>query len=272
MPTPQTLVVDGQKIAINVSGTGNKNIVFVHGASMSGETWLPQLNDAALKQKYRMFAIDLPGHGGSQWLSHPDAYSLKELAHILRKTIEALQIAPFILVSLSFGTCLAGEITPPPANCLGIVLASPSVLNHQLDLSEVLTLGPMGHVIATESPSDDDLREYIRHSTTSEAVARTFYHSYRNTDPAFRKSIGNIMMNGAWTDELMNIKEWNVPVCVVFGKEERLVNTHYLDHYDPLWNGKVVMIENAGHVINEENPDAFNGMLDNFASAVFKNF
>jgi len=269
MPTPQTLVIEGKTIAVSVSGTGNKNIVFVHGASQSGETWLPQLNDPALKQAYRMFAIDLPGHGSSQRLDHPNAYGLKELANILMKTIEALQLDQFILVSLSFGTCLTGEIAPPPANCLGIILASPCILNHQLDLSEIMTLGPLGHVIAAENPSDDDLREYIRNSTTSEVVTRTFYHSYRNTDPAFRKSIGNIMMNGEWTDELMNIKKWAVPVCVVFGEEEKLVNPNYLDNFDPLWSGKVVRIENAGHAINEENPDAFNRLIDNFASEVF---
>lgn len=269
MPTPQTLIVEGKTIAINVSGTGKRNIVFVHGASMSGETWLPQLEDPALKQSYRMFAIDLPGHGSSQRLDHPNAYGLKELANILMKTIESLQLDQFILTSLSFGTNLAGEIKPPPSNCLGIILAGPCIINHQLDLSEILTLGPMGHVITTENPSDGDLREYMGYATTSEDVARTCYHSYRNTDPAFRKGIANIMTNGEWTDELTNIKEWNVPVCVVFGKEETLVNTHYLDNYDPLWNGKVVMIENAGHVINEENPDAFNRLLDNFASAVY---
>lgn len=270
MPNPQTINVDGQTIAFQVSGTANKSIVFVHGASMSGESWLPQLEDAALKEKYRMFAIDLPGHGRSQRLDHPNAYGLKELAELLRKTIEALPLDQFILVSLSFGTSLTGEIQPPLPNCQGILLASPTLLNHQLDLSEILTTGPMGHVIATENPGDEELREYIRHATRNETVARTFYYSYKTADPVFRKRIGEIMMNREWTDEGMNIKEWAVPICVVFGRDETLINTHYLDHYGPLWDEKVVRVENAGHIINEENPEAFNRLLERFASAVLR--
>jgi len=269
MPNPQTLLIEGKTIAVTVSGSGNRNIVFVHGASMSGETWLPQLNDPVLQQGYRMFAIDLPGHGSSQWLGSSGAYGLQEMADLLLKTIEALQLDQYILVALSFGTNLTGEIKPPPSNCLGIVLVGAIIFNHQLNLGEILTIGEKGYVIATENPSHTDLREYIQYATTNESVARNFYQTFRNTDPAFRKSIGDVMTQASWTDELANIIEWKVPVCVVFGKDEKLVNSQYLDNYPPLWNGKVVMIENAGHIVNEENPGAFNRLLDNFASAVY---
>jgi pimeloyl-ACP methyl ester carboxylesterase len=269
MPNSQTLLIEGKTIVVTVSGSGNRNIVFVHGASMSGETWLPQQTDPGLRRDYRMFSIDLPGHGGSQWLANPDAYGLQEMANIVAKTIEAFELDQFILIALSFGTNVTGEIKSPPANCIGLMLVSPDIINHELNLGEVLMLGDKGHVIATENPSDEDLRAYIKYATTNETVARNFYQSFQNTDPAFRKSIGETMTQGAWTDELSNIIKWEVPVCVVFGKDEKLVNTHYLDKYDPLWNGQVIMIENAGHIVNEENPRAFNRLIDKFATAVY---
>jgi pimeloyl-ACP methyl ester carboxylesterase len=71
------------------------------------------------------------------------------------------------------------------------------------------------------------------------------------------------------SDELENIKKWNLPVCVMFGKNETLIKTTYLNGYEPLWNNKVYFIENAGHVINEEQPDAFSKLLLS-ASATFK--
>jgi pimeloyl-ACP methyl ester carboxylesterase len=67
------------------------------------------------------------------------------------------------------------------------------------------------------------------------------------------------------TDELENIKNWNLPVCTVFGKNETLIKTSYLNDYEPLWNKKVYFIENAGHLINEEEPERFNELLLSFA-------
>jgi pimeloyl-ACP methyl ester carboxylesterase len=78
------------------------------------------------------------------------------------------------------------------------------------------------------------------------------------------------LIEGDLTDELESIKNWKVPVCVVFGKDETLVKTTYLDNYPALWNNKVFLIKNGGHFINEEQPEAFNNILLFFAEEVFR--
>ena len=59
-------------------------------------------------------------------------------------------------------------------------------------------------------------------------------------------------------------------VCVMFGAEETLIKTNYLDGYEPLWNRKVYHVENAGHLINEEEPERFNELLLSFATEAFQ--
>ncbi len=270
MPSTQTLTVNNATVSLKISGQGQNCIFFLHGASMSAETWLPQLTNAALQKDFTLVAIDLPGHGNSQWLKKREAYGLKELADTIRQITVAFSPEKFMLAGLSYGTNIIGEITPPLKGCAGIMLVSPCILNDQFPPGVVITLGSMAHVIAAENPADDDLREYMHYGTKNTALAERCMDDYRKTDPAFRQALGYITMNAGWTDEPANIRQWQAPVCVVFGEEDRIVNTRYLDQYPALWNNQVYRVENAGHAVNEENPGAFNALLQQFASSVFK--
>jgi pimeloyl-ACP methyl ester carboxylesterase len=210
---------------------------FLHGNSMSSATWLPQLENPELNKKYLLVAIDIPGHGDSDWLSEPGDYGLTELAEIIKLAIKIINPGRFILAGLSYGTNLIGEIVSPLQDCKGIMLVSPCIVNDQFPPSFVVTPGPNGHVVVAENPNENELREYIDYVTSNTDIADRYYKSYKDTDPAFRMGLANLMMTSKWTDELGNIKKWNIPVCVVFGEEEKLVNTNYLDDYSPLWRG-----------------------------------
>lgn len=269
MPSTQILHINNTAVSVKVSGQGQKGIFFLHGASMSAETWLPQLTNAGLQKEFKLIAIDLPGHGNSQWLKKREAYGLKELANTIRQITGYFSFEKFMLVGLSYGTNIIGEITPPLKGCAGIILAGPCILSDQFPPGVVITLGSLAHVIAAENPADDDLREYMHYGTKNTALAERCMDDYRKTDPAFRQALGYTTMNAGWTDEPANIEQWQVPVCVVSGEEDRIVNTRYLDQYPALWNNKVYRVENAGHVVNEENPGAFNDLLLKFTSAVF---
>lgn len=270
MPLTQTLNINNTTVYVKVSGQGQNCIFFLHGSSMSAAMWLSQLTNAALQKDFKLVAIDLPGHGNSQWLEKKEAYGLKEMTDVIRQIIEAFSPEKFVLTGLSYGTNIIGEITPPLKGCAGIMLVSPCIVNDQFPPSVVTTPGPMGHVIAAENPVDSDLRGYIYYGTKNTAVAERCINDFRKADPAFRQALGHIIINAGWTDELANIQQWQVPVCVAFGEEERLINTSYLNQYPPLWNRQVYRIENAGHFINEENTGVFNALLLQFSSSVLK--
>jgi pimeloyl-ACP methyl ester carboxylesterase len=56
-------------VRIHAVETGNPSgrpILFVHGFSASWQAWTRQLTDESLRTRYRLVAIDLRGHGGSQ--------------------------------------------------------------------------------------------------------------------------------------------------------------------------------------------------------------
>jgi pimeloyl-ACP methyl ester carboxylesterase len=267
---PTIIDLKGKKIAIRSSGVGEKIIVFIHGASSSSVTWLAQLNDEVLKKKYRLAAVDLPGHGGSEWSKQPAGYELGSLAETIKNLISTLQPKKFVLVGLSYGSNVIGEIIPPLKGCAGIMLVSPCILNNQFSPDKILIPAPLSHVMTAENPPENELKEFINHATNDASVAERFHHTYRNTDPAFRREFGNTFLSGKWTDELSNIQNWRVPVCVVFGKHETLIKSDYLNHYAALWNNRVYKIDKAGHMAHEENPIEFNEILTGFVSAVLE--
>jgi non-heme chloroperoxidase len=59
--------VDG--VVIHFVETGNPHgapLIFVHGISQSWRSWTKQLADVSLRARFRLFALDLRGHGESQ--------------------------------------------------------------------------------------------------------------------------------------------------------------------------------------------------------------
>jgi non-heme chloroperoxidase len=64
-----TSVLTSDDVRLNVVQTGNPRgpaIVFIHGISQSWMSWIVQLTAPSLREKYRMVAFDLRGHGTSQ--------------------------------------------------------------------------------------------------------------------------------------------------------------------------------------------------------------
>jgi pimeloyl-ACP methyl ester carboxylesterase len=56
----------GVRIALRVEGAQNSRpLVFVHGWAQSSRAWAAQFADPALTERFRLVAMDLRGHGGS---------------------------------------------------------------------------------------------------------------------------------------------------------------------------------------------------------------
>ena len=62
-----TRTADGVTIHFVESGnSAGPPVLFVHGISQSWQSWQKQVNDAWLRERFRMIALDLRGHGASQ--------------------------------------------------------------------------------------------------------------------------------------------------------------------------------------------------------------
>jgi pimeloyl-ACP methyl ester carboxylesterase len=64
----QFVDVDGQRISALVWGSGDPEIVLIHGGAQNAHTW----DSVAMALDRPLVAIDLPGHGHSDWRDDHD--------------------------------------------------------------------------------------------------------------------------------------------------------------------------------------------------------
>jgi pimeloyl-ACP methyl ester carboxylesterase len=268
MATNQQISVNSIPINFVTQGEGEKAIVFVHGNSCAINVWNSQLNDVGLQRKYRLIAFDLPGHGKS---GKSSGYEIANLAASLSGFVNALNLKDFILVGQSYGTIIVAEALPALKGCRGVLMVAPNIVGKDFPLTNMLVPFPEMHAITAATISDADLlgiAQRLSFSPTSPIVDQ-YQKSYLETDPNVRLTLGSIIAEQAWNDETEIIKQSGLPVCFVFGKDERVINTHYLDNFEPKWGGKIFYIDNAAHWVNDEQPGQFNDLLIKFASDVF---
>ena len=79
-------------------------VLFLHGGSLTAHTW--DLVCLALRDQYHCLALDLRGHGDSDW--SPDGeYTADAHARDVEGVVEALGLDRFILVGMSLGGATA---------------------------------------------------------------------------------------------------------------------------------------------------------------------
>jgi (E)-2-((N-methylformamido)methylene)succinate hydrolase len=78
-------------------------VVLIHGVGLQSAAWAPQIK--ALSGGYRVIALDMPGHGGSDTLA--EKAELPDFVAWLYATLTALDLGPVSLAGHSMGALIA---------------------------------------------------------------------------------------------------------------------------------------------------------------------
>lgn len=91
-------------------------IVFIHGVGLRAESWQKQLS--VFGERYRCYAIDMPGHGDSDLLPNP-ILTLQDFADVLTTFITNVVGKPAIIIGHSLGamTALQTAVSSPKVVC-----------------------------------------------------------------------------------------------------------------------------------------------------------
>lgn len=93
-------------------------VVLLHGVGLNADIWQPQAE--ALAASHRVYAIDLPGHGGSACL--PGGAELDDFAARILATMEGLGDGPVLLAGHSMGALVTLAVAfAAPERIQGIV-------------------------------------------------------------------------------------------------------------------------------------------------------
>lgn len=273
----KTIEIKGQKIAYYETrgaspSLGRQTLFFIHGNSSSATTFHPQF-ESELSNKYRLVAIDLPGHGNSERAKDPeDGYSLRAMASTVVLAAEKLGASNAILIgwSLSGHILIEAMDSMPMAKAFCIYGTPP--LGVPPSLGEAFFPSPLLEYVFKEELTDEEIRQWADYvlKPDSELDRQVIADDIGVTDGRMRASVGNSVVSTAYTDEIEILKNLSRPVAIFHGKEERLVNIEYLKNLDipTLWRKAVQIIPGAGHSPHIEQAKRFNKLLEEFIEDV----
>ncbi|MGI8551677.1 MAG: alpha/beta fold hydrolase [Dehalococcoidia bacterium] len=281
MLEPESRYYRSQRLKLHYLVWGDEQrppIVLVHGGRDHARNW--DRVAEALVSEYAVYALDLRGHGDSDW-AIGDQYSLPEFSADLAAFADHLQRDPFALIGHSLGGA--------------IVLQYAAVFPDQV--TKVAAIEGLGPGVARREPASLRMRRWIaqlrdferrtprRYATLTEAVRRmheanprltpelaghlTHHGARRNEDGSYSWKFDNyVRLHSPYEFNIEDARElWNqiqCPVLLVRGDESGAV--------DPKEDGKASafhcyrseLIRGAGHWVHHDQFDAFIAVLWDF--------
>lgn len=264
-------LANGNSVSVLVAGPADaaETIVFIHGLGGSQSTWASVLGDFA--DAFRVVAVDLPGHGGSDKPS-PDAmdYSIAGLAGVLGELIEKLDLAPSVLVGHSLGGAVSLQLAlDRPKLVRAIALVNSAGLGSEFS-------GELLDRIEAE-PSRDEARRLLE----------LFFENPRfildrgvddmfaaRVAPGADEAIKAIAVDAftregqkvVFVDRLGDVES---PVLIVWGERDRVVPArHALAAAQAMPGSWLEVLEGVGHVPQVEAAPAFAAIVNRWISSL----
>ena len=255
------------RIAAHASAGEGPAAVLLHGNSSSSRAFSKQL-DGPLGERFRLVAIDLPGHGASDDKKDPALYSIRNQALSLRAAIDALGLADARFVGWSLGGHFALELAPELPEARGFFVFGTPPLSVPPAMQLAFRPNPAMGAGFAERISREQAAAYVNSffAPGFTDIAAFFIEDALRTDGRARAGIGAAIGSGGYQDEIIIARDLSAPLAVVHGAEDQLVNGAYFAAVTmpTLWRGAVQTIPGAGHAPQWETPQAFDGLLEAF--------
>ncbi len=274
MNSKQYLLLDGYKLAYQSFNAMQKDKIFlVHGNSGSSHMWRKQTSSSTLSS-FHLIVFDLPCHGDSDDFGFPSAeMDLPAVAGVLNQAVERLSPGGnYILAGLSLGTCVIAEMIRLGAAPAGIILLGPCVFDDPDTLSKMVKPGTGVEVCFQDGSDEKAVAAYAGNTSLSRNPEdlKLFLADYFQVTDGWRTRLGASLPVTTSRSEWQTLKTFEHPSLIVFGREEKIVDTAYLDHAKlPLWNNEIVLVPGASHLVNIDQPEAVNALIESYATEVF---
>ena len=250
--------VNGIETSYEIHGKqGAPWLTFSHSLACSVRMWDGQIE--AFKDRWQVLVYDTRGHGGSS--APAGAYALETLVEDLHGLLKHLKIARTHFVGLSMGGMI-GQL---------FSLGHPGIF-------ERLVLADTGHAQTPETQKQWQERIQTAQATGMQALVqptleRWFTEPFRKSDAA--RKIGELIAATpvagyvgcchaiSKLNTTARLKDIKAPVLAIAGEQDvAAAGTRYIGEHVP--GAKLVMIPQAAHIANVEQPEAFNRALREF--------
>ena len=268
---PKMLSLPSQKIAYYESAGTGPAIMLIHGNSSSGRAFQRQLN-SPLGEKFRLVAIDLPGHGDSEPFADPASYSLPGYAAVVAAAAKALGMEDAVFVGWSLGGHIVLEAHNLLEKARGFVIFGTPPLAFPPAMEEAFLPNPVVNVGFKAEVTEEEARAYAASffAPGTPAPEEPFVTDILRADGNARAGLAASIRPGGYQDEVAIVANLSKPLAVFHGEQEQLVSQDYIRQLPmpTLWRGEIQVIRAAGHAPHWEQPAEFNRLLEAFVTEV----
>ena len=256
--------INNIEIAYDDTGSGPA-VVLVHGYPFNRSLWTEQVS--ALADRYRVVALDLRGHGESE--ASTGASTMKLMAQDIAALMDELQIDRAVIGGLSMGgyvTLAFYQLFPERVEKLLLADTRAQADTDEAkatradQVQQILADGMTGIVNAM-------LPKLLSPETVSKQpeIVKRVRDMMMHTTP--EGAVGALRGMAEREDQTARLTQINVPTLIVVGKEDPITPVADSEKmHERIAGSQLVVIENASHVSNIEQPQQFNRALKDFLS------
>jgi pimeloyl-ACP methyl ester carboxylesterase len=269
----QRIAIDQAEISLRDTGGSGFPLLMLHGAGSSKDVFARQF-ESELANRFRLVAMDLPGHGASSDASDPvRQYSIRGYASAVAQVMGKLNIGRAVVYGWSMGGHIAIELAGSTNLVAGLMLTGAPPVGHGplamlrgFHTTWDLLLASKEHF----SPRDAERFERLCFGDTS---IPAFREAILRTDGRARSAFLKSMMRGDGADQKQVVEKADFPVAIVNGVKEPVARLGYFSsiHYGWLWEDQCHVVGGAGHSPFWEKPAEFNPLLSHFVDDVAAN-
>lgn len=250
-----------QRVSWLEAGEGTP-LVLIHGVGMNAESWQPQID--ALSARFRVLAVDMPGHGQSDGFTRP--VTLADYVAWLASFLRQQPDSAFAVAGHSMGGLLAAglAIDYPPLVSHAIVMSSVfrrSAAAREAVLRRAQELAAGGGQIdapLTRWFSDDDAEQALREQV-GDWLRQVNLQGYATAYQAF--ATGDRVYADRWQDI-------RCPLLALTGERDANSSPQMAQAMaDAAPLGEAVIIAGARHMVSLTDPAAVNQALFHFLTA-----
>jgi 3-oxoadipate enol-lactonase len=255
------------KLTFEDIGTG-KPIVLIHAFPLSGKMWKSQA-EFLVKNGFRVILPDLPGFGTNKELSK--RFSIEEMASQISQMLELLNIEKAIFGGLSMGGYVLFNLCRLAPEKISALIFSDTT--HTTDTVDKRN-SRFELIAKIEQQGSDALIENMLPNLVSDITKKNNLLLVDELEDIFSKvnpvSAANALQSMAERKDNSDfIDKISVPTLLIFGEFDKvtnLENAHKMNQM--ISDSELVIVENAGHYSNLEQPVLFNKALLNFCNRI----
>ncbi|MEJ8804406.1 alpha/beta fold hydrolase [Pontibacter sp. H249] len=276
-PTKKVTLSNGQSMAYVDEGKGSETIIFIHGLGSYLPAW--EKNIAELSNNYRTIALDLPGYGKSS--KENVQVSMDAYAKTVLELMDKLKLKKATLAGHSMGGQIAiTAALQAPERVSKLILVAPAGLETFTDQQKqmfkmAVTPESVQKTTPEQTAANYKINFYKMPAEAQHMVDERLLIMKSEQFDDYSKAVASSV--AAMVDEPVHEKLplLKMPTLIVFGENDALIpNKYFNPNLTPkavaemgkerIPNSQLVMIPEAGHFLQYEQPAAFNKAVQQF--------